>query len=104
MSERPQPAAQTKKPVRYRRRPNTPRPPLIEASRRLELFWSLTPLAIFMVFFVWGAKVYFGAYRAPDDATVVVHTKQPDPLTLVFLNYHAITPMDLVKAQELSFD
>jgi cytochrome c oxidase subunit 2 len=23
------------------------------------------------VFFVWGATVYFGAYRAPDDATVI---------------------------------
>ena len=26
---------------------------------------------IFMVIFVWGATIYFGAYRAPDDATVI---------------------------------
>jgi peptide/nickel transport system substrate-binding protein len=36
--------------------------------------------------------------QAPDDATVIVTTKTPDPLTLTFLNYHAITPMDLVTA------
>jgi cytochrome c oxidase subunit 2 len=57
--------------VRYRRRPNSPTPPFIPGSKPLELFWSLTPLAIFIVFFVWGAKVYFYAYRAPDDAIVV---------------------------------
>ncbi len=57
--------------VRYRRRPNSPTPPFIPGSKPLELFWTLTPLAIFLVFFVWGAKVYFEAYRAPDDAIVV---------------------------------
>ncbi|MBV8717359.1 MAG: ABC transporter substrate-binding protein [Chloroflexi bacterium] len=35
---------------------------------------------------------------APDDATVIVKTKTPDPLTLTFLNYHAITPMAAVSA------
>jgi peptide/nickel transport system substrate-binding protein len=30
--------------------------------------------------------------EAPDDATVVIKTNRADPLTLVFLNYHAITP------------
>jgi cytochrome c oxidase subunit II len=57
--------------IRYRRRPNTPPPPNVPGNRALELFWTLTPLAIFMVMFVWGATVYFGAYRAPDDATVI---------------------------------
>src|SRR5579872_1495644 len=57
--------------VRYRRRPNAPPPPAMPGSKPLELFWSLTPLAIFMVFFVWGTVVYFSAYRAPDDATVI---------------------------------
>ena len=34
-------------------------------------------MAIFVVFFVWGAKIYFGAYRPPDDATVIyVQAKQ----------------------------
>jgi cytochrome c oxidase subunit 2 len=57
--------------VRYRRRPNTPPPLSMPGSNPLELFWTLTPLAIFMVMFVWGATVYFSAYRAPDDATVI---------------------------------
>jgi cytochrome c oxidase subunit 2 len=57
--------------IRYRRRPGAPRPPHIPGSAPLELFWTLTPLGIFMVFFIWGVAVYFGAYRAPDDATVI---------------------------------
>jgi cytochrome c oxidase subunit 2 len=56
---------------RYHRRPDSPRPPHIKSSTALELFWTLTPLAIFLVIFVWGATVYFGAYRAPDDAEVI---------------------------------
>jgi cytochrome c oxidase subunit 2 len=55
----------------YRRRPGSPRPPNVPGNRRLELFWTVTPLGIFMVMFVWGATVYFGAYRAPDNATVI---------------------------------
>src|SRR5690349_3370088 len=57
--------------VRYRRRPNTPPPPAMRGSTPLELFWTITPLLIFIGFFVLGAKVYFDAYRAPDDALVV---------------------------------
>jgi cytochrome c oxidase subunit 2 len=57
--------------IRYRRRPGALPPPPIKGNMRLELFWSVTSLAIFMVMFVWGATIYFGAYRAPDDATVI---------------------------------
>jgi cytochrome c oxidase subunit II len=57
--------------VRYRRRPGTPNPAEMRGNLRLELFWSATPLAIFLVIFAWGAIVYFSAYRAPDHATVV---------------------------------
>ena len=57
--------------IRYRRRPGTPPPAEMRGNTKLELFWTLTPLAIFMVIFVWGATIYFGAYRAPDDAEVV---------------------------------
>jgi cytochrome c oxidase subunit 2 len=57
--------------IRYRRRPGDPRPPHIPGSKPLELFWTLTPLGFFMVMFVWGATIYFGAFRAPDDATVI---------------------------------
>jgi cytochrome c oxidase subunit 2 len=58
--------------VHYRRRPGDTGPaPLSNQSRALEWFWTLSPLVIFMIFFVWGGTVYFGAYRAPDDATTV---------------------------------
>jgi cytochrome c oxidase subunit 2 len=57
--------------IRYRRRPGTPTPAQMRGSRPLEVFWSTTPLLIFMVMFVWGAVVYFDAYRPPNDATVV---------------------------------
>jgi cytochrome c oxidase subunit 2 len=58
--------------VRYRRRPGIVGPPPATASnQKLEWFWTLTPLGIFMVMFVWGGTVYFGAYRPPDDATTL---------------------------------
>src|SRR5439155_19188257 len=57
--------------IRYRRRPGAPPPPRITGSTPLELAWTVTPLLIFLVFFVWGAQVYFAAYRAPDDATTI---------------------------------
>jgi cytochrome c oxidase subunit 2 len=58
--------------VHYRRRPGQiGPPPKTESSRALEWCWTLTPLGIFMVMFVWGGTVYFGAFRAPDDATPI---------------------------------
>ncbi|HJT78897.1 MAG TPA: cytochrome c oxidase subunit II [Gemmataceae bacterium] len=57
--------------VRYRRRPGDPVPGPMPGNTLLELFWTLTPLAIFMVIYTWGVTLYFGAYRPPDDATVV---------------------------------
>ncbi len=58
--------------IKYRRRPDQVAPPPVTiASRPLEWFWTLSPLAVFVVMFLWGAKVYVNAYRAPDDATVI---------------------------------
>lgn len=58
--------------VYYRRRPgDVAPPPKTDASRALEWTWTITPLFIFAGMFIWGAAVYFGAYRAPDDATPV---------------------------------
>src|SRR4051812_5109438 len=57
--------------VHFRRRPGAPTPPQMKGSTPLELAWTITPLVIFLVFFVWGAKVYFAAYRAPDDAELI---------------------------------
>ena len=58
--------------IRYRRRPgDTGNPPETHASEALEWFWTLTPVGIFMFVFVWGAQVYFNAYRAPDNASTI---------------------------------
>ena len=64
--------------VRYRRRPGEKgNPPETHSSNALEWFWTITPLFIFAAFFVWGAEVYFSAYRPPDDAaTIYVVGKQ----------------------------
>ncbi len=57
--------------IRYRRRPGTPIPAEMRGNLKLEIFWSTTPMLIFIGIFIWGAMIYFNAYRAPDDATVV---------------------------------
>ncbi len=57
--------------VRYRRRSADERPPEIHGSLALELTWTVIPLGIVMVLFVWGAKVYFHMNRPPDDAMTV---------------------------------
>jgi cytochrome c oxidase subunit 2 len=57
--------------VRYRRRPGRLPKPSPANNTPLELFWSITPLGIFMIFFAWGATIYFDAYRAPDDAAII---------------------------------
>lgn len=63
--------------IRYRRRGDAIRPPEVPANLLLELGWTTIPLGIFVWFFVWGAQVYFRAYRAPDDARVIyVTTRQ----------------------------
>jgi cytochrome c oxidase subunit 2 len=57
--------------IRYRRRSDDDRPAEIHGSLALELTWTLIPLAIMAVMFVWGAKVYFHMNRPPDDAMTV---------------------------------
>jgi len=57
--------------VRYRRRSETDRPPEIHGSLVLELAWTIVPLLLMSVMFVWGAKVYFHMNRPPDDAMTV---------------------------------
>ena len=54
--------------IKYRRgntRGNTPR---ILGSHALELGWTVTPLLIFLTFYVWGAKVYDHLMHPPEDA------------------------------------
>jgi cytochrome c oxidase subunit II len=64
--------------VRYRRRPDeSGNPGETHASHILEWSWTIAPLGIFFVMFVWGANVYYAAYRPPESAdTVYVVGKQ----------------------------
>ena len=57
--------------VKYRRRSDADRPAEIHGSLALELTWTLVPLGIVVVMFVWGAKVFFHMNRPPDDAMTV---------------------------------
>ena len=43
----------------------------IEGSTPLEVTWSVIPLGIFVVIFVWGATIYFMERTPPRDATEV---------------------------------
>lgn len=63
---------------RYRRRRGEEgNPPETHASELLEWSWTIAPLGVFAIFFIWGAQVYFSAYRSPDDAaTIYVVGKQ----------------------------
>jgi len=56
--------------VRYRRRPGV-EAEQIEGSNALEITWSVVPLGIFMVIFLWGAFIYFQERTPPRDATQV---------------------------------
>src|SRR6202046_3359709 len=52
---------------RYRRA-NNPVATQIEGSVILEATWTLIPLALFMICFVWGALLYFRIYDPPTNA------------------------------------
>jgi cytochrome c oxidase subunit 2 len=57
--------------IHFRRRSPDDRPRAIEGSLALELTWTLVPLGLMAVMFVWGARVYFHMNRPPDDAMTV---------------------------------
>ena len=54
--------------VKYRRRSEEERPPLILGNLGLEMLWTLIPLSLTMVMFVWGAKLFFITFYPPSDA------------------------------------
>jgi cytochrome c oxidase subunit 2 len=56
--------------ARYRRQQGVPAEQ-IDGSTPLEITWSIIPLGVFMVIFVWGAVVYFKSRTPPRDATEV---------------------------------
>ncbi len=57
--------------VKYRRRSESYRPAEIHGSLVLEIVWSVIPLGLCAVMFVWGAQVFFHMNRPPDDAMTV---------------------------------
>lgn len=56
--------------IKYRKSMN-PVATQIEGSVPLEILWSVVPLGIAFVIFVWGAVIYFEQMRAPKNAMEV---------------------------------
>jgi cytochrome c oxidase subunit 2 len=56
--------------VKYRQEAH-PNPEHIEGSLPLELTWTLIPLGICMIFFAWGALIYFQEARPPRGSMEV---------------------------------
>jgi cytochrome c oxidase subunit II len=54
--------------IKYRRRSEDERPPLILGDLRLEIFWTVIPLGLTMIMFVWGAKLFFITYHPPRNS------------------------------------
>jgi cytochrome c oxidase subunit 2 len=54
--------------IKYRRRSPNERPRPIRGSTLLETIWSAIPLVIFLVFFFWGAQIFFANADPPADS------------------------------------
>jgi len=55
--------------VKYHHKTDEPHAPhLVADNLRLEIIWTVVPLALTLVLFFWGASVYFSMSRAPDNA------------------------------------
>ena len=44
--------------IKYRRRSQDEKPPLIHGSLRLEIAWTVIPFLITVVIFIWSASLY----------------------------------------------
>ena len=53
--------------IRYRKDKN-PEATQVEGSTLLEATWTIIPLALFLIVFVWGALLYFRIYNPPTNA------------------------------------
>lgn len=60
--------------IKYRRRSDADRPPMTSASLILEATWIIIPLAISLVIFVWGAKIFFNMSSPPKDCLEIYVT------------------------------
>ena len=56
--------------VRYRRQPGR-RAEQIDGSHALEITWSVIPFCVFMVFFGWGANLYFKERKPPQNSAEI---------------------------------
>src|SRR4029077_19547439 len=54
--------------IKYRRRLEAEQPRPIHSDVRLEVLWTLIPLGLTMIMFVWGANLYFTTATPPADA------------------------------------
>ena len=95
--------------VRYRRRSEEDVPRQIPGLLQLELVWSIIPLGISIVVFVWGAKLYFEMYTPPNDALEIYvvgkqwmwHIQQPSGQREINeLHVPAGRPVRLIMATE----
>ena len=60
--------------IRYRRRSPDEVATEVHESAVLELVWTLIPLGLVLVMFVWGARVYFKITRPPANAIEIYVT------------------------------
>jgi cytochrome c oxidase subunit 2 len=56
---------------RYHRRSEDEVTPRITGNDRLEWFWTIAPLFVFLVMFLWGAMIYTSVAQPPADAMEV---------------------------------
>ena len=54
--------------VKYRRRSDDEQPRPISGNLGLEILWTVVPLSLTLVMFVWGARLYFITFYPPTDA------------------------------------
>lgn len=54
--------------MRYRRRSPRERPRPIRGNLAVEAVWTIGPFFVFLIFFFWGAKIYFDNASPPGDS------------------------------------
>jgi cytochrome c oxidase subunit 2 len=60
--------------VRYRRQTEAYFPKPIIGSKVLEITWSVVPLVLLLVMFLWGASIYLDVFRPPENSLEVYVT------------------------------
>ncbi|MBX7185447.1 MAG: cytochrome c oxidase subunit II [Vicinamibacteria bacterium] len=57
--------------LKYARKSESERPIQVHPPAWLEIAWSVVPLLICLVLFVWGVQLYFKIYTPPKDAITI---------------------------------